>query len=476
MENEQFENKRLFKNTLILGVGMVLPKLINLLTIPLYSYYVDVSEFGTLSYLTTLILSLIVPIITLQLENATFRYLIDTTEIKTQKEYISTAFFMITLMAIPTMIIMYFVPLGSFTEWYYHLIVSIYVGVQTYVLFFRQTTRGFGRNAVYATSSVVSVVCNFLLMVLFMAVMNLGALGYFLSLMLADVFSIIYLLFKNNFLKYISIKSVKQDVLGKMLRYSLPLIPNTVSWFCINFFDQTIVTFMLGSAANGILSTAHKIPNMFNTIYSAFNLAWTEDASRNSTKQGLSQYYTRMFNAMFKMLSGGAMLLIAVSPIVFTVLVRSQSYYDALNYMPLLIVATYLSCFASFLGSIYVACKASRSVGISSIGSAIINIIIHLVLIDKIGIQAAGVSSVCAFLSLTIYRAIDINKHFYHIHYNKRLIFFVVICFVITIGLYYTSNIALQVVGIVFAAFITYFLNEDLLKSLWNRFVVARRS
>lgn len=463
------KNKQLFKNTLILGVGMVLPKLINILTIPIYSTYVDVADFGSLSYLTTLILSLIVPIITLQLENATFRYLIDTKREITQKEYISTAFFMITLMTIPTMIIMYFVPIGNFNEYYYHLIVALYVGVQTLVLFFRQTARGFGKNNYYATSSIISVLSNFGFMVLFMMVLKLGALGYFLSLLLADVMSMLYLLVRMNFFSYISLQFFSFEILGKMLRYSLPLIPNTISWFFINFFDQTIVTLLLGPAANGILSTAHKIPNMFNTFYSAFNLAWTEHSSRNSNESGLSEYYTKMFHEMLKLLTGGALGLIAFSPIVFSVLVRSKSYYDALNYMPTLILATYLSCFASFLGGIYVSCKASKNVGISSVFAAVINIVVHLGLIRFIGIHAAGISSAIAFLSLTIYRAIDINKKFYHIRYNKRLIGFVVICFVITISMYYSSNIYLKVANMLFATYIAYFLNSDLIVSLIKR-------
>ena len=463
------KTKSLLKNTLILGIGMVLPKLINLLTMSVYTRYVNAGEFGTLTYVTTVILSLLVPIITLQLENATFRFLIDTDKFENQSQYVTSAFVVISLMTLPTMLIAYFVPIGSvFSAWYYHLIVAMYVGVQTYVLFFRQTARGFGNNAAYSTSAVISVISNFVIMVVSMAVFNLGSLGYFLSLLFADVFSIIYLLFRMNYFKYIKLKYFDLKELKKMLKYSLPLIPNTISWFIINFFDQTIVMFLLGDVANGLLGTAHKIPNMFNTVYQAFNLAWTEHASRNINEKNLDSYYTQMFNTMLRLLCGAAIGLIAFSPLVFKILVSNPEYFDALDLMPMFVLATFLSCFSSFLGSIYVACKASKKVGSSSVAAATINIVVHLLTINTIGLYAAGFSSIVAFLVITIYRAIDINKHFYHIDYNMRLIGLCVILFAITMGLTYVDGTIPMLCNMAFATVMAYLLNRDMVKVIFK--------
>ena len=71
------KNRELLKNTLILSIGMVLPKIFTVLTIPIYSSYLDVAQFGVVDYVTTIILGLAVPVLTLQLENGVFRYLID---------------------------------------------------------------------------------------------------------------------------------------------------------------------------------------------------------------------------------------------------------------------------------------------------------------------------------------------------------------------------------------------------------------
>ena len=460
------KNGLLLKNTVILTIGMVLPKIFTVLTIPIYSAYLKSSEFGNVDYITTLILSLVVPIITLQLENGVFRYLIEAKTKEDQTRYISSAFFVITFFSLITMVIMYFIPISGINTPLNHLIISIYIGIETYILFFRNVIRGLGKNTIYALSSIVSVVANFILMVITMMVFELGILGMLLSLLFADVFSLLFILMSANVFQYIKISGFNRDYLGKLLRYSLPLIPNTISWFIINISDRTIIMWILGSAASGIYATAYKIPNIFNMFYSAFNLAWTETASRNANEAGMSHYYSRMFGQLFKILSAGALGLLAFSKIAFDILVRGAEYADAINYMPLLIVSTYLSCIASFYGSIYIACKESKKAGISSMLAAVVNLVVHFALINFIGLNAAVVSTFVSFLVITLYRAYDINKYHYKLRYNKRVIGLVCVLMFIEIVLYYQTSYIAMIVNMLIAVYMSYFLNEKMIKQI----------
>lgn len=465
------KNGQLLKNTLILTVGMVLPKIFTVLTIPIYSAYLATEEFGSVDYITTLILSLVVPIITLQLENGVFRYLIDAKTKEDKTRYISMAFFVIVFFTFITMGIMYFIPIEGINTPLLHLIISAYIGIETFILFFRNVIRGLGNNTVYAMSSIVSVVVNFIMMVITMMVFKMGVLGMLLSLLFADVFSLLFILISAHVLQYIKIRGFNQDYLGKLLRYSLPLIPNTISWFIINISDKTIIMWFLDAAASGIYATAYKIPNMFNMFYSAFNLAWTETASRNANQDGMSHYYSRMFGQLFKILSAGALGLLAFSKIAFYILVRGEQYYDAINYMPLLIVSTYLSCIASFYGSIYIACKESKKTGISSMLAAVINLTVHFALIKYIQINAAVISTFVSFLVITLYRAYDINKHHYKLHYNKRIIMLVIILMIIEIILYYQSSYIALIINMLISVYMAYFLNEKMIKKILRRII-----
>ena len=68
--------KRLAKNSIILLIGQVIPKLVFLIILPILTKYLTKIEYGTYDLITVL-QSLLLPIITLQIQVAAFRYLIE---------------------------------------------------------------------------------------------------------------------------------------------------------------------------------------------------------------------------------------------------------------------------------------------------------------------------------------------------------------------------------------------------------------
>ena len=70
------KKKELAKNTVIIFFGRVCTQLISFFLLPLYTSYLSTSEYGTVDLIQTYV-TLLVPIITLELEMSIFRYLID---------------------------------------------------------------------------------------------------------------------------------------------------------------------------------------------------------------------------------------------------------------------------------------------------------------------------------------------------------------------------------------------------------------
>ena len=67
---------KLAQNTLILSIGTFLPKFAALVTLPILTGYLTKEEMGTYDLVTVLV-SLILPSATLQIQTAAFRFLID---------------------------------------------------------------------------------------------------------------------------------------------------------------------------------------------------------------------------------------------------------------------------------------------------------------------------------------------------------------------------------------------------------------
>ncbi len=68
--------KELVKNTFILGLGRFLPKLVQIITLPVITACLTKNEYGTYDLIATLVM-LLMPIATLQIQSAAFRFLID---------------------------------------------------------------------------------------------------------------------------------------------------------------------------------------------------------------------------------------------------------------------------------------------------------------------------------------------------------------------------------------------------------------
>ena len=64
--------KSLLKNTIIITIGKVCTQMISFFLLPLYTGILSTEEYGTVDLLNTLV-SLLLPIVTFQIEMAVFR-------------------------------------------------------------------------------------------------------------------------------------------------------------------------------------------------------------------------------------------------------------------------------------------------------------------------------------------------------------------------------------------------------------------
>ena len=80
---------RLIKNTLILFIGVVGTRLISFVMLPLYTSWLSVEEYGMVDIFTTIV-SMCVPLLTLQLEQAVFRFMIEDKVLQEYQETVST--------------------------------------------------------------------------------------------------------------------------------------------------------------------------------------------------------------------------------------------------------------------------------------------------------------------------------------------------------------------------------------------------
>ena len=450
--------KELIKNTFILLIGTLLPKFASFITLPIYTKYLTKTEYGIYDLIFTII-SLIVPLVTLQLQSAVFRKLINNNDEIEKKKIISTSQIFTYIMAIIFSIILFFV--FSSVNIFSRLIIILFMILEIFIQMGLQTARGLGKNKVYSTTSIINSFLNVILVIPILIKFKLGLLGLICSLTMSLFLAYLYLIIKTKFYKFYNVKFFDLSTLKELLKYSIPMIPNSISWWIVNASDRLLITFFLGITQNAIYAAASKIPSLYSLFYNTFNMAWQESATKYKNTKDVENYYSNTFNILFMFLTSGMLLLIAITPILFKILINStyeKSYYQ----IPILYISLYLLSFSNYLGGIYVALKKTTNLAKSVIIGAVINVIINFIAIKKFGLYAASISTVISYFIVLIYRIIDIKKY-YKITYNFKNIGISILFIIFSLTLYYFKGILFTLTNIIFSIFIFIVFNKNLL-------------
>jgi O-antigen/teichoic acid export membrane protein len=214
----------------------------------------------------------------------------------------------------------------------------------------------------------------------------------------------------------IDLSLIRKSEIVRMLKYSWPMVPNSLSQWIVSMSDRVVILVFMGIEANAVYAVATKFPQIFSTIQSTFTLAWQESASLAVDDKDNAEYYSKTFDSVFCILFGAMALLIAFSPIIFPVLIRGN-YDEAYYQMPILYIGAVFSSISSYMGGIYVAHMKTKSIGISTFLAAVCNLLINFALIRSIGLYAASFSTLFSYMFLSIYRMVYVRK-FQAIRYN----------------------------------------------------------
>lgn len=420
-------NKELAINTVILGIGQLIPKFLAILLLPLLTSYLTTDEYGNYDLILS-IASLLIPIVTMQIQQAVFRYLLASKSAEDKTLYVTSSLVYIGVSSVICYPVVYLIlRLLGIDSLSALLICVLFLSEALYSLL-GQIVRGLGHNVQYSISVVVYSAINLATTAIMLMGFHLGLQGVIVSLTIGYLSADTYMMFASKMLLYFKMEKFSVAPLKELLGFSMPIVPSSIALWVVNLSDRLIIIQFMGAAANGIYAVANKIPSLYSTAYGIFNLAWTETASKVSDDGNPAEYYTKLFSGLFRFLIGVMLALIAITPIIFKVLIKGD-YGDAFFQVPILYFGIFFNSLVNFYSGIYIALKRTKQVGYSSVAGAIINAAINVFLIGKIGLYAASISTAISFLVIAVYRAIDLGKVI-KIEYNQKEILMGMLAFV----------------------------------------------
>lgn len=458
----QEKNKALERNTVILSFGILFSKVLSLFVIPFFSRWLGTEEYGRFDLCNTII-ALIVPIVSFSCGEALFRLLIEASDRQREDSIITscTNIYLLGYMvgAIISLPICYFF---LKIELYFPFVFFL-TGDMIYN-FGTALARGKKNMVVFSFASCIYMIILAVVSIFCVKIMMWGIKGLLLSYGFAFMSAGLITLYKCDF--HYKIKETSHIVVKELLQYSIPTLPNTVSWWVMQVSDRSIIAATLGNTYNGIYAVANYLPAMCTTMFNAFHWSWQQDISEKINDDSISEYINKVFNKVLEIILSLSYLIVAITFLIFR-FVFSNDYMLAYYQVGILVCSTVVLFEAQFLGSIMVGYKDTRALGETTVIAATVNIGIDIFLIDKIGLYAASLSTLFGNVILLIVRLWIIHKNI-NIKLEAKLyiewgIFFLVFF------LYYLNDSYLNAINLIMSIGLFVGINHKILIELFKK-------
>ena len=396
--------KKLVYNTAIFAVGNFGSKILTFLIVPLYTYVLTTAEYGTIDLFITS-LGMVIPFSTMMVNEALIRFVLG--KDLTPKEAASNCF---AVFLFGAAISIAFTPvykmIFKFDE-YIWIFVALLV-VRTFNQIYSEYFRAINQNVKFTIFGLITTATTLGFNVLFLLVFKWGMAGYLYATLLAAVIGTIYILVFSDFFKVVSFKCIDKKILKMILKYSIPLVPNSLMWWIMAAGDKYIINYFLGDSANGIYSLALKIPQIINMVYSLFIQAWQMSAIEVESSEDKKGFYQNVFNVTsFGMVFITIGIVMLIKPVYVGVM--SKEFAIAWEYVPLLSVSTIISCYASFFSVVYTVGAKTNKVFITTALGAATNLLFNFILVRPLGMQGIAIGTCLGYFAVLLIRARDMK-------------------------------------------------------------------
>lgn len=436
------ENKRLIKKTGIYFIGNLSSKILSVLLVPLYAFYIGANDLGEFDYSNTLV-NVFVPIAFLAIWEAILRFLLAENETEKKKKMITSssffAFFASILLAVAIFVYYHYFSYNRYTG--YIMLMMVVSGLTTIWQYY---SRALGRNKVYVLAAIVGTTINFLCNVIFICVFKKGIEALYISNIVGNLAICLTIEFKLRITANIHRKDFDFKILKQMLIFSAPLVINLISAWAINGFGKIIITNSLGANANGLYAFANKFSIIVTFIGSVLNMAIIEEAILIGKEGNMGKEFAKTIQNIFEKFI--LLLIVAIPAItVFYYLIGSTEYYTSRIYFPFLLFYALLMTMSTNIGSVFQAINKTKYIFITTVLGAIFTVSISVFLINQLGVFAVVLGQTVGAFTMLISRYCLIQK-FASVKLNWKRIILLIISYFILGFISLKANVALNVI------------------------------
>lgn len=409
--------KKLFQQTFIYGLATVLPRMMSFLLVPIHTEYLsDKSVYGEISVIFAYFVLFNV-VLSYGMETAFFRFF---NKNESENQVISTSAWSLV---ISTLV---FLGLGigfqnqisafvQIPSEYINLIIWVLV-LDAFVIIPFAYLRALGKPKKYAIIKIINVFINVLLNYFFLAWLVEWQTGssFFEKIYIRD-FEINYVFIANLVASattlvlllpfYFKLKFEFNIQLWKrMMKYGIPVLIAGVAFSINEVFDRILLKYLLPSdiaeAQIGIYSACYKLAVFMTLFATAFRLGIEPFFFSHATTKNPQKAYALI--TKYFVITGSLILLGVITFIepLKLLIVRDQAYYDALDIVPIILLANLCLGIYHNLSVWYKITDRTRFGAYISVIGAIITLVVNFTLIPIIGYYGSAIATLLAYFTM----------------------------------------------------------------------------
>ena len=394
----------LLGNTLVFALGGLAVKAVSLVLMPLYTTALTAGEYGTAELLNSAI-EIVLPLLSVGVVEALYRFSIDDDVPKDE-------LFAGSLVVLGGGVVCAGVAcaLGS-VLWNMEHAAAFFV-LFCSVCVFKATTqlaRGLGHVRRFVLYGLINALAMVVSTYLLLVHAHTGIEGYLWSYTIGYLVGGLAAFLGSAEYRLLAPFRVDRDLLRRMLVYSLPLVPNLLSWWLVSVSGRYVVLWGSGLAAAGLFTAASKMPSLINIVASVFQQAWQYSTAREIDSPDRGAFFGVVMRGYSLATLTVAGLVIALNRPISRVMLQAE-FAEGWRYVPLLMLVASFGVISIFFESFYQALKNSGVLMASTALGAGVNVVLGVALVPFMGPWGAGLAGAVAYMLVLVVRARDLRR------------------------------------------------------------------
>lgn len=414
-------SSQFFKRILTYGFSDALSKLAPFLVLPIILKVLSPEEFGLVSNFAVLS-SFFFPFI--MLNGHTFysvRYY-ETSE-NQRNNSLNTASTISIFMFLVIALLLFATPLSNYLSSFYKLshswiLLCIFLAFLKSIVFLFQTYLRFSDKVnLFAKLRILDSLISAGMAILFVVILGLGWQGRVSAIIISVFFSLAFLIFYYD--NKLSILTFNFSYIKEQLRFSIPLIPHSISSFGKVAVERGLITITFGLLLNGVLASVGVfslvITVISNAVFSTLNpeilktlnSLYKDDYDLRS-KSDFTKRIVRLSWFGLGIITLAIMLAYPLGYVFFTYFLDSN-YTIAFEYLPFILIIAFFQTLYSHFSIYLISSKKTSILSVVTSVNIIIYVLILVIFINEMSIVqyllVSVVSTILMVFSLVLFTA-----------------------------------------------------------------------